>query len=263
MKYRKIPALLCCAAFLLSASACGKQSSTNESSATDSTITSDTTETSAAANDSSNTSDTTEPNATTTNPTEPTTTATAADSPTTTKSASQDAEQTTAPTTESPTASDEISIYERDKLPQISYSYVTLVADRITAKAGEKHVPYRLMIYGNSEGFSMCGLRIDYDNGLLPIYDQETFDVEYEVGNASADLASVLVISPTKNAIAFSAAGIKNVTEDGILCTYYFDIPEDAVSGTQYNIKLDPANFTQIDEKVLYPQVIHGYITIE
>ncbi len=153
--------------------------------------------------------------------------------------------------------------FSRNALPKGFSSKLSIVADRVVAIPGEQKVPFRLMIFGNTDGFSMCGIRLNYDGNVPPIYNLESRELTATPGSLIADTLAVPAVSPQKNRIAYAIAGTNNILGDGILYTCYFNIPETAKAGDVYQITAEVDNIKKDDGTALKAQTYSGFIVIE
>lgn len=153
--------------------------------------------------------------------------------------------------------------FSRNALPKGFSSKLSIVADRVAAIPGEQKVPFRLMIFGNTDGFSMCGIRLNYDGNVPPIYNLESRELTATPGSLIADTLAVPAVSPQKNRIAYAIAGTNNILGDGILYTCYFNIPETAKAGDVYQITAEVDNIKKDDGTSLKAQTYSGFIVIE
>ena len=165
------------------------------------------------------------------------------------------------PTAASENVGENVTLFSRDTLPENTYDGVTLVMDSISAKAGEKEVPVRVMLF-NNPGYINCGVRIYYGEGLSPLCESED-KTKCITGDASQGMMTVSAVDTAKRMIGFASAGAQAATNDGMVITVYFDIPSDAKSGTFYPLTLDIQDFKATRTDQLDPTLIQGGIQIE
>lgn len=145
------------------------------------------------------------------------------------------------------------------------YEKPILVADQISGHAGET-VAFSLYVEKNL-GINWFGIELDYDTRLLLETNSENIDdVTYQTrelpedgidvtffnynDGKSASVTSVFVWdleewrSNEYNSINFNYDEWYFIEGDGMLITYYFDIPADAKSGTVYDMTLNALGAT-------------------
>lgn len=166
-------------------------------------------------------------------------------------------------TTESqPDATSHMNFMDRNALPENTYSGLTIVADTITAAPGEKRVPVRVMLYHNT-GYNLCGIRLVYDGGIIPLYDASTTKSEYDPGAASLGMISAAYTSPEKHLVGYGAFATDVCEEDGVIFTSYFDIPADATAGTVYPMTLEIEDFKDANGEQMNPTLVNGCVVIQ
>lgn len=161
-----------------------------------------------------------------------------------------------------------------------------LVADQISGHAGET-VAFSLYVEKNP-GFNWFGFEMEYDARLhlqtnSEDMDDVTDDVTYQTRELPEDGVDVVFFNYNDGKLAVltpvfvwdyeewaSNQPIDNYDEwyfidgDGMLITFYFDIPADAKSGTVYDMKLAPsACITHGGITILAWDFINGSITVE
>ncbi len=154
-----------------------------------------------------------------------------------------------------------LTLYERNVMPDTDYQSLTIVMDSVLADAGEERVPVRVMVFRNP-GYVNYGIRLLYTEALQPLCKENTDEPYIEAGNACEDMMMAARVDASKQMIGFVAAGAEENGADGILYTLYFDIPSDAKSGTVYPLSLDVQDFKNSDGEQLMPTVVQGGIQI-
>lgn len=117
-----------------------------------------------------------------------------------------------------------------------------------TAAAGE--IAEVTMAVENAEmKWNMCGIHVTYDNRLeLQIVDEEEGRIRYKKGDASEYVTGSVgliwreeglpdeVKSDGKGCLFYTEVFEGDYGLDGDIVTFYFKVPDDAVSGTVYDI---------------------------
>jgi hypothetical protein len=145
----------------------------------------------------------------------------------------------------SPTGAYDSSIVAAKEGPVISFS-------NVEAAPGEK-VGVTMSVKGADMNWNMCGIHITYGDGLECIVrNKEEGFIEYSLGDASEYSTgsigmlweSNLPKALTDNHLGClfftevmqSDAQTPNMGQDGIIATFFFNVPKDAKSGTVYPI---------------------------
>ncbi len=122
-----------------------------------------------------------------------------------------------------------------------------------TVKAGET-AEVTIYIENAERQWNMCGFHITYPDVLDPVMmDEEERLVEKELGDASKYNSGSIAMEWVNNktdylienqlgSIFFTEIFEKNRGLDGDVVTFFLEVPEDAVSGTEY-----PVDFMYID----------------
>lgn len=122
-----------------------------------------------------------------------------------------------------------------------------LSVDDVTGTPGET-VAVTLSVKGAEYNWSMCGLHITYPEVLSPeMLDPATREVKFKQGSASEYANAAIsktwednfpqeLIDSHKGCLFFTEIFSGNQGGDGDIATFEFKIPEDAASGTVYDI---------------------------
>ena len=105
----------------------------------------------------------------------------------------------------------------------------------VHAKPGQKDVPVEVKMT-NNPGYAAGGIKVFYDPALTPKVDEEGAGVS-EDGPAVGKAATYCAVNPDKHIVAFGLLGAENSKEDGTVFTCFFDLPDDAKSGSVYSLK--------------------------
>ena len=105
----------------------------------------------------------------------------------------------------------------------------------VHAKPGQKNVPVEVKL-SNNPGFSVGGIQVFYDPALTPKINEDGTGVS-EDGPAVGKLATYCAVNTEKRIVAFGLLGAENSKENGTVFTCYFDLPDDAKSGSVYSLK--------------------------
>ena len=134
-------------------------------------------------------------------------------------------------------------------------SKMIFAADSVTAHAGDKKVPVRVFIRNNT-GFIDCGFRLICSPKLGVVLDDSSVP-EFTIDPAYVHkLHYVSELADPYNGTGFSIAGgtSPNFTKDGTLVTFYFDIPEDAAAGDEFELSIELVNLdVQLNSNVSTP----------
>lgn len=108
-------------------------------------------------------------------------------------------------------------------------------------KASNYQVEWNLNMTGNP-GYVGSGISIDYDTeklGVTTVVDPEDENsAAYEGGTCSNGLSQVCLLDTEKARIAWATAGTKQVSKDGVIATFTFNIPKDVKGGEEFPIVL-------------------------
>ncbi|MDE6092997.1 MAG: hypothetical protein K2G14_07875 [Ruminococcus sp.] len=156
--------------------------------------------------------------------------------------------------------------------------------DNVTAKAGET-AEVTVSVKGADLNWSMCGIHLTYPDVLdCVLLDEETYSVKFEKGTASEYNTGFIslecawqnnppeeLLRQKLGALFFTVMFNGNEGQDGDIATFYFDVPEDAESGTVYPIGfyyMETDMFRNIEgdqsfEKYAFENWQEGSITIQ
>lgn len=172
-----------------------------------------------------------------------------------------------------------------DDISEDHYERPIWLADQISGHAGET-VAFSLYVEKNP-GSNWFGIEMEYDARLhLQTNSEDMDDVTYQTRELPEDGVDVVCFNYNNGKSAYvmsaffpdcvdytsgSTSGrFDNYDEwyfidgDGMLITYYFDIPADAESGTVYDMTLHPFGSTTHGGKyVAFWDAINGSITVE
>ena len=110
-----------------------------------------------------------------------------------------------------------------------------------TAEPGE--TVYIDVLIQDNPGFANCGLKIEYgDQGLLPVLKEDAVP-DYQTGTPASRLMVTVLDNPETCTVGAGMIGMMNSTDNGILLTLIFTVPEDAVRGTRYPLTLTVDRF--------------------
>ncbi|MDE5620190.1 MAG: hypothetical protein K2I80_06690 [Ruminococcus sp.] len=156
--------------------------------------------------------------------------------------------------------------------------------NNVTAKAGET-AEVTVSVKGADLNWSMCGIHLTYPDELdCVLMEEETNSVEFTKGVASEYNTGFIalecewqnnppeeLIKKNLGALFFTVMFNGNEGQDGDIATFYFDVPEDAESGTVYPIGfyyMETDMFRNIEgdmslEKYAFENLQTGSITVE
>lgn len=147
-------------------------------------------------------------------------------------------------------------------------SEMTIGIAPIVASAGQKSVPVDVKVW-NNKGFSACGIRLDYDPALKAVSNGNFSPIsgapeaQYARGEAGQGFMVSCLIGEEVGRIAFGAMNTEVSTVDGVIFTCYFDVPDDAASGTEYPITVTMDSLNDANSQPLSYETIDGIIRIE
>ena len=144
----------------------------------------------------------------------------------------------------------------------------TIAVEPFTVKAGDKNVPVNVKIW-NNPGFTSGGIQVYPNPALKPV----TGEIEELVGKpkVKVKLGTTMdgfmysaLYGEDDNVVGIGFAGGSNQSLDnGILFTFYVDVPADAKSGTQYEIRCHADALSGNDRKSAKVTVPVSVITVE
>lgn len=151
--------------------------------------------------------------------------------------------------------------------PEIG-SEMTIGVASTTAKAGQKAVPVNIQVWNNA-GIAACGIKLGYDPALKAISNGNVSpfsgapEAEIETGDAAARFMTSCLIGEDEHLIAFGAMSSEPSTVDGVIFTCYFDVPADAVSGTDYQFTCEIDSINDANSQPLACETVTGILRIE
>lgn len=147
-------------------------------------------------------------------------------------------------------------------------SELTIGIAPTTASAGQKKVPVSVQVWNNT-GFSACGIRLDFDAALTPLSNGNVSQISgapetlIDRGEVMNNFLTSCLIGEAEHRIAFGAMSTETADSDGILFTCYFDVPEDAASGTEYRIACEMDSLNDASSQPVAYQTVDGVLRIE
>lgn len=144
----------------------------------------------------------------------------------------------------------------------------TIAVEPFTVKAGDKNVPVNVKIW-NNPGFTSGGIQVYPDPALKPV----TGEIEELVGKPKAKIKLGTTMDgfmysalygAEENVVGIGFAGGSNQSLDnGILFTFYVDVPADAKSGTKYEVRCNVDALSGNDRKSAKVTVPVSVITVD
>ena len=144
----------------------------------------------------------------------------------------------------------------------------TIAVEPFTVKAGDKNVPVNVKIW-NNPGFTSGGIQVYPDPALKPV----TGEIEELVGKPKAKIKLGTTMDgfmysalygEDDNVVGIGFAGGSNESLDnGILFTFYVDVPADAKSGTKYEVRCNVDALSGNDRKSAKVTVPVSVITVD
>lgn len=177
----------------------------------------------------------------------------------------------TADLTENSTAQKESSgnSAAKDSLPDLVIgSELTVGIGPMTASPGQKSVPVSVKMW-NNPGFSSGGFKLGFDPALTPIANGNVSmvsgipEAQMDTGEAVAGFLTSCLIGEEAHIIAFGCMSMEPSTSDGVIFTCYFDIPEDAPIGTEYQFTCEIDSLNDEASQPLTAQTADGILRIE
>lgn len=154
---------------------------------------------------------------------------------------------------------------QTDPPPSKKYD-ITITAETVKAKAGQENVPVKVTV-SNNRGVTNGGITIDYPADIRPKVTDENGTLSYKLG---MDWISAMTAGTTNDTngvhrlgFAFFSQDGTNITANSTIFTCYFNIPENAKSGTEYKLDLKPNMFQREGKIEISVEAIDGAIIIE
>ncbi|MCQ2408261.1 MAG: hypothetical protein MJ065_07000 [Oscillospiraceae bacterium] len=147
-------------------------------------------------------------------------------------------------------------------------SKATIAVEPFTVKAGDKNVPVNVKIW-NNPGFTSGGIQVYPDSALSPVVGEieELVDkpkVKIKLGTTMDGFMYSALYGEEDNVVGIGFAGGDHQSLDnGILFTFYIDVPADAKSGTKYEIRCNVDALSGNDRKNAKVTVPVSVITVE
>ena len=138
----------------------------------------------------------------------------------------------------------------------------TLSIGVVKAKPGQKNVPVSVKVTHNP-GFAVGGIRVIYDAALTPKYDPETEEGVSDPGPAAGKAMTYCAVGPENRIVAFGILGSSDCTADGIIFTCYFDVPDNASSGSVYKLETGVERLVNANSDPIDFKLVGGEIRIE
>ena len=122
-------------------------------------------------------------------------------------------------------------------------SKTLIYGEECQANAGEV-AEFSVSIADNI-GFCNCGVVLEYDDALIPLYAQSGNRLvptcQYGIVSTSLNDCSVNLDAHT---IGFATSSYQNCADNGLLFKVYFAVPENAAVGTEYDVDVDVDMFS-------------------
>ncbi|GEM_PF-6249760 len=147
-------------------------------------------------------------------------------------------------------------------------SEATIAVEPFSVKAGDKKVPVNVKIW-NNPGFTSGGIQVYPDPALSPVVGEiEELvgkpKVEIKLGTTMDGFMYSALYGAEDNVVGIGfAGGSKQSLDNGILFTFYVDVPADAKSGTEYEIRCNVDALSGNDRKSAKVTVPVSVITVD
>lgn len=136
-----------------------------------------------------------------------------------------------------------------DSVPQI-------VADQVTAKAGDKKVAVKVSVK-NNPGVASAALDILYDKERLRLTD-------FVYNTKALHGASTVPYNEKADPLCLSMVnGSENITGDFLFATLYFELLDDSDGNYPIILNCDAENVYNIDEQNIAFKLVNGLITVK
>ena len=151
---------------------------------------------------------------------------------------------------------------QTDSPAEIGDALTIGIADTIHAAAGQQRVPVTVCVWNNT-GFAMAGIRLYYDEPLHARELTDDHDAECEPGDTVSAFLTTCACNADKHLIVFAGFATEETTANGAVFTCYFDIPDDAESGTRITLRPEIADFADIAGDPLDVELREGVLVID
>lgn len=144
----------------------------------------------------------------------------------------------------------------------------TIAVEPFSVRAGDKNVPVNVKIW-NNPGFTSGGIQVYLDPAVKPVVGEieelvNKPKVKIKLGTTVDGFMYSCLYGEEDNVVGIGFAGGSNQSLDnGTIFTFYIDVPADAESGTQYEIRTNVDSLSGNDRKSAKVQVPVSVITVE
>ena len=146
-----------------------------------------------------------------------------------------------------------------DRAEELTADKIMYVADEVYAQAGET-VDYSVYVQKNS-GYTTGGISMYYDPQLKIVMADEI--KAYCVKGLGAEgLSMTHILNEKANIFGFSTMGTQNCTNDGKVYTIRFTVPDDAVPGSTYPIRLETVQMLNAKSELIDCTTVAGWIKV-
>lgn len=146
-----------------------------------------------------------------------------------------------------------------DRADELTAGKIMYVADEVYAQAGET-VDYTVYVQKNS-GYTTGGITMYYDPQLKIVMADEI--KAYCVKGLGAEgLSMTHSLNEKASIFGFSTMGTQNCTNDGKVYTIRFTVPDDAVPGSTYPIRLETVQMLNAKSELIDCTTVAGWIKV-
>ena len=146
-----------------------------------------------------------------------------------------------------------------DRAEELTADKIMYVADEVYAQAGET-VDFSVYVQKNS-GYTTGGITMYYDPQLKIVMADEI--KAYCVKGLGAEgLSMTHILNEKANIFGFSTMGTQNCTNDGKVYTIRFTVPDDAVPGSTYSIRLETVQMLNAKSELIDCTTVAGWIKV-
>ena len=146
-----------------------------------------------------------------------------------------------------------------DRAEELTADKITYVADEVYAQAGET-VDYSVYVQKNS-GYTTGGITMYYDPQLKIVMADE-IKAYCVKGFGAEGLSMTHSLNEKASIFGFSTMGVQNCTYDGKVYTIRFTVPDDAVPGSTYPIRLETVQMLNAKSELIDCTTVAGWIKV-
>lgn len=146
-----------------------------------------------------------------------------------------------------------------DRAEELTADKIMYVADEVYAQAGET-VDYSVYVQKNA-GYTTGGITMYYDSRLKVVMADE-IKAYCVKGFGAEGLSMTHSLNEKASIFGFSTMGTQNCTYDGKVYTIRFTVPDDAVPGSTYPIRLETVEMLNAKSELIDCTTVAGWIKV-